>query len=97
VKTETGAVKGFFFVFLIILLLISVIFIVVSTCKFHFHPFLALLFAAVGFGETIGSIGIVIIGTLLEHLGNVFVLERKYEQMRWTDKGREIFVTLSPC
>lgn len=35
---------------LIILLLISVLFIVISTSKLHFHPFLALLFAAVGFG-----------------------------------------------
>ena len=35
---------------LIILLLVSVLFIVISTSKFHFHPFLALLFAAVGFG-----------------------------------------------
>jgi len=37
-------------VFLIILLLISVLFIVISTSKFHLHPFLALLFTAVGFG-----------------------------------------------
>ncbi len=35
---------------LILLLLVSVLFIVISTSKFHFHPFLALLFAAVGFG-----------------------------------------------
>jgi len=35
---------------LIVLLLVSVLFIVISTSKFHFHPFLALLFAAVGFG-----------------------------------------------
>ena len=35
---------------LIILLLVSVLFIVISTSKYHFHPFLALLFAAVGFG-----------------------------------------------
>jgi GntP family gluconate:H+ symporter len=35
---------------LIIFLLLSIVFIVVSTSKFHFHPFLALLFAAVGFG-----------------------------------------------
>ena len=35
---------------LIILLLVSVLFIVVSTSKYQFHPFLALLFAAVGFG-----------------------------------------------
>jgi GntP family gluconate:H+ symporter len=37
-------------VLLILLLLISVLFIVVSTVKFKFHPFLALLFAAIGFG-----------------------------------------------
>jgi GntP family gluconate:H+ symporter len=37
-------------VLLILLLVISVLFIVVSTVKFKFHPFLALLFAAIGFG-----------------------------------------------
>jgi gluconate:H+ symporter, GntP family len=42
------------FVLLIILLLVSVAFIVVSTCKFQLHPFLALLFAAVGFGLCAG-------------------------------------------
>ncbi len=86
---------------LIILLLLSVLFIVVSTCKFQFHPFLALLFAAIGFGlcsrmplpeivksindgfgETIGSIGIVIIagviiGTFLEHSGGAFAMAEK--------------------
>jgi GntP family gluconate:H+ symporter len=35
---------------LILLLIASILFIVISTSKFHFHPFLALLFAAVGFG-----------------------------------------------
>ena len=35
---------------LIILLLLSIAFIVVSTSKFQLHPFLALLFASVGFG-----------------------------------------------
>jgi GntP family gluconate:H+ symporter len=35
---------------LIILLVLSIAFIVVSTSKFRLHPFLALLFAAVGFG-----------------------------------------------
>ena len=35
---------------LIVLLLISILFIVISTSKFHLHPFLALLFAAIGFG-----------------------------------------------
>lgn len=35
---------------LIIFLALSILFIVISTSKFHFHPFLALLFAALGFG-----------------------------------------------
>lgn len=35
---------------LIIILVVSILFIVVSTSKYHFHPFLALLFVAVGFG-----------------------------------------------
>ena len=86
---------------LIILLIISVLFIVVSVCKFRLHPFLALLFAAIGFGlcarmplpeivksinsgfgETIGSIGIVIIfgviiGTFLEHSGGAFAIAER--------------------
>jgi GntP family gluconate:H+ symporter len=37
-------------VLLIVLLLVSVAFIVLSTCRFQLHPFLALLFAAGGFG-----------------------------------------------
>ena len=36
--------------FLIILLLVSVLLIVVSTSRYRFHPFLALLFVAVFFG-----------------------------------------------
>jgi gluconate:H+ symporter, GntP family len=36
--------------FLILLLVASVVFIVVSTVKFQLHPFLALIFAAIGFG-----------------------------------------------
>lgn len=35
---------------LIIILVVSILFIVISTSKYHFHPFLALLFVAVGFG-----------------------------------------------
>lgn len=35
---------------LIILLLVAILFIVISTTKFKLHPFLALLFAAIGFG-----------------------------------------------
>jgi GntP family gluconate:H+ symporter len=35
---------------LVLLLIVSVLFIVVSTVKFKFHPFLALIFAAIGFG-----------------------------------------------
>jgi GntP family gluconate:H+ symporter len=88
-------------VFLILLLFLSIIFIILSTTKFNFHPFLALLFAAigfglfsgmpldkivesltVGFGDTIGSIGILIIagtiiGTFLENSGGVFAIARK--------------------
>lgn len=87
--------------FLIVLLLVSVLFIVVSTCKLQLHPFLALLFAALGFGlcarmplteivasinqgfgDTIGSIGIVIIagviiGTFLEHSGGAYAMAEK--------------------
>ncbi|MBX2843265.1 MAG: GntP family permease, partial [Flammeovirgaceae bacterium] len=36
--------------FIIILLILSVLFIILSTTKFQLHPFLALLFAAIGFG-----------------------------------------------
>ena len=82
-----------------VILLLSILFIVISTSKFQFHPFLALLFAAVGFGlfarmplpeivnainegfgNTIGSIGIVagvIIGTFLEHSGGAFAMAQK--------------------
>lgn len=35
---------------LILLLVASVLFIVISTVKFQLHPFLALIFAAIGFG-----------------------------------------------
>jgi GntP family gluconate:H+ symporter len=35
---------------LIIILVVSILFIVISTSKYHFHPFLALLFVAVAFG-----------------------------------------------
>jgi GntP family gluconate:H+ symporter len=35
---------------LIILLVVSILFIVISTVKFQLHPFLALIFAAIGFG-----------------------------------------------
>ena len=34
----------------IILLTLAVIFIILATTKLHLHPFLALLFAAIGFG-----------------------------------------------
>jgi GntP family gluconate:H+ symporter len=84
--------------FLIILLLVSVLLIVVSTSRYRFHPFLALLFVAVlfglfsgmplptiaksineGFGNTLGSIGIVIIagviiGTFLEQSGGAYAM-----------------------
>ncbi len=35
---------------LIVILVVSILFIVISTSKYHFHPFLALLFVAVAFG-----------------------------------------------
>ena len=35
---------------LVILLLLSVVFIILSTAKYNIHPFLALIFAAIGFG-----------------------------------------------
>jgi GntP family gluconate:H+ symporter len=35
---------------LIFILIVSILFIVISTSKYHFHPFLALLFVAVAFG-----------------------------------------------
>ncbi len=38
----------------IILLVLSILFIVISTTRFKLHPFLALLFASVGFGLTSG-------------------------------------------
>ncbi|MHC4757249.1 MAG: GntP family permease [Planctomycetota bacterium] len=86
---------------LVILLFLSIIFIIVSTTKFKLHPFLALLFTAIGFGllsgmsldkiidsiktgfgNTIGSVGIliiagIIIGTFLENSGGVFTMARK--------------------
>jgi GntP family gluconate:H+ symporter len=36
--------------FLIVLLIVSILFIVISTVKFQLHPFLSLIFAAIGFG-----------------------------------------------
>jgi GntP family gluconate:H+ symporter len=84
--------------FLIVLLVVSVLLIVVSTSRYRFHPFLALLFVAVifglfsgmplpdiarsineGFGNTLGSIGIVIIagviiGTFLEQSGGAYAM-----------------------
>ena len=35
---------------LVILLFLCVLFIIISTSKFKFHPFLVLLFAGLGFG-----------------------------------------------
>ncbi len=83
---------------IILLLILSILFIVVSTVRFHLHPFLALIIAALfygicsgmplkeivssielGFGGTIGKIGIVIIagviiGTFLEKSGGAYAL-----------------------
>jgi GntP family gluconate:H+ symporter len=87
--------------FLLLLLLVSVLLIVVSTSKYRFHPFLALLLVAVlfglfsgmplpaiaqsineGFGNTLGSIGIVIvagviIGTFLEQSGGAYSMANR--------------------
>ena len=38
------------FIRMLILLVVCIVFIIVSTAKFRLHPFLALLFASVGFG-----------------------------------------------
>lgn len=87
--------------FLLLLLVASVLLIVVSTSRYKFHPFLALLFVAVlfglfsgmplssiaqsvneGFGNTLGSIGIVIIagviiGTFLEQSGGAYAMANR--------------------
>lgn len=84
----------------VIVLVLTIAFIVVSTASFKLHPFLALVFAALGyglftgmpldqiiqsvnngFGNTIGSIGIVIvagciIGQFLEESGGAYVMAR---------------------
>jgi gluconate:H+ symporter, GntP family len=101
---------------LIILLLVAIIFIVISTTKFKLHPFLALLFAAIGFGlfsgmplgeiitsvnngfgNTVGSIGIVIvlgciIGTFLEESGGAYIMARS--MMRLAGEKRVPLVML---
>lgn len=85
---------------LIVLLIIAILFIVISTSKLKFHPFLALIIAAIGyglfsgiplnsiiasvnngFGNTVGSIGIVIvagciIGVFLEESGGAYIMAR---------------------
>ena len=38
------------FVRMLVLLVVCIAFIIVATAKFHLHPFLALLFASIGFG-----------------------------------------------
>ena len=101
---------------LIVLLLVAIIFIVISTTKFKLHPFLALLFAAIGFGlfsgmplgeiitsvnngfgNTVGSIGIVIvlgciIGTFLEESGGAYIMARS--MMRLAGEKRVPLVML---
>lgn len=102
---------------LIILLLVAILFIVISTTKFKLHPFLALLFAAIGFGlfsgmplsniiasvnngfgNTVGSIGIVIIlgciiGTFLEESGGAYIMARS--MMRLAGEKRVPLVMLA--
>lgn len=84
----------------VLILVLTIAFIVISTARFKLHPFLALVFAALGyglftgmpldqivtsvnngFGNTIGSIGIVIvagciIGQFLEESGGAYVMAR---------------------
>ena len=66
---------------LIVLLILAVAFIVVSTTKFKFHPFLALIFAAIGFGllsgmpfaEIVSSVNSGF-GDIVGHIGLVIVI-----------------------
>lgn len=66
---------------LIVLLILAVAFIVVSTTKFKLHPFLALIFAAIGFGllsgmpfaEIVNSVNSGF-GGIVGHIGLVIVI-----------------------
>lgn len=66
---------------LIVLLILAVAFIVVSTTKFKLHPFLALIFAAIGFGllsgmpfaEIVNSVNSGF-GDIVGHIGLVIVI-----------------------
>lgn len=66
---------------LIVLLILAVAFIVVSTTKFKLHPFLALIFAAIGFGllsgmpfaEIVSSVNSGF-GDIVGHIGLVIVI-----------------------
>ena len=66
---------------LIVLLILAVAFIVVSTTKFTLHPFLALIFAAIGFGllsgmpfaEIVSSVNSGF-GDIVGHIGLVIVI-----------------------
>ena len=66
---------------LIVLLILAVAFIVVSTTKFKLHPFLALIFAAIGFGLLSGMPFAEIVspvnsgfGDIVGHIGLVIVI-----------------------
>lgn len=66
---------------LIVLLILAVAFIVVSTTKFKLHPFLALIFAAIGFGllsgmpfaEIVSSVNSGF-GDIVGHIGLVIII-----------------------
>ena len=66
---------------LIVLLILAVAFVVVSTTKFKLHPFLALIFAAIGFGllsgmpfsEIVSSVNSGF-GDIVGHIGLVIVI-----------------------
>lgn len=54
----------------LLLILLSILFIVISTTRFHLHPFLALLFAALLFGFLSGMQPDLIIDTISEGFGS---------------------------
>jgi len=55
--------------YLIIVLVVSILFIVISTSKFKLHPFLALLFVAVGFGLCAGMPFAEVVGSINDGFG----------------------------
>ena len=56
---------------LVVYLLIAIVFIVVSTTKFKLHPFLALIFAALGYGLLSGMEFSDIVASVNNGFGNI--------------------------